>query len=290
MFVETARQGSLSAAARVLGLSPAVASAAVKRLEEELGVALFVRSTRSLRLTSQGELFLEHSRPALLLMEEGRRAVRTGDAEIRDTLQIAMPSDLGRNQLLGLLEEFLQLHPAIDVRVQLSDRLVNVYRQPVDVALRYGEPADSSLIALPIVPGNRRILCASPDYIQRFGKPQSPRDLTQHNCLCFLLGDEVHARWRFWKVGQEDSVKVKGNRVADDGEAVRRWALAGKGIAYKSFLDVASDIERGHLMALCAGWQTESAPLNLVCADRRLLSTSVQALKAFLVAHFEDQT
>lgn len=288
IFIETARQGSLSGAARQMDLSPAAASAAIKRLEAEIGVPLFIRSTRHLRMTHQGETFLGHCQQALQLLEDGCQAVQTGQTVIQDVLQLSMPSDIGRNLLLDWLDEFLGQHPRIDLRIQLSDRLANVYRQPVDIALRYGEPPDSSLIAVPLLPDNRRVLCASPEYVQAYGIPLNPYELEQHNCLCFMLGEDVHGRWHFWQSGQEISVKVRGNRVADDGEAVKRWALAGKGIAYKSRLDVIEELRVGLLVPLCEDWETERTPFNLICADRRQFSPAVQALREFLLSRLDQ--
>lgn len=282
LFVRTAELGSLSAAARRLELTPAAASAALKRLEAALQAPLFVRSTRSLRLTAEGEVFVQHCRQALELLAEGRAAVTSGRAVVRGALQLSLPSDLGRNVLLPWLDAFQQHHPAVALRLQLSDRLADVYRQPVDLTIRYGTLPDSSLVALPLVPGNRRVLCASPDYLARAGVPASPAELVGHNCLCFMLGEAVHDRWRFFRDGQEQSVAVRGDRVSDDGDVVRRWALAGHGLAYKSRLDVHADLQAGRLVAVCADWQGELAPLNLLCADRRQLSPAVQQLRDFL--------
>lgn len=173
----------------------------------------------------------------------------------------------------------------MQLRLQLSDRIADVYRQPVDVALRYGLPPDSSLIALPLAPDNRRVLCAAPEYLQRVGAPATPHDLKQHNCLRFLLADDLHAHWRFTSPeGKALSIEANGDRVSDDGDAVRRWALAGFGIAYKSWLDIVADAEAGRLVALCAQWRGEASPLNLVAPDRRLLSPAVQQLRDFLSA------
>ncbi|GLQ33149.1 transcriptional regulator [Litoribrevibacter albus] len=272
----------MSAAARHLDLSPAVTSAAVKRLESELGAPLFIRSTRHLRLTHQGEVFLDHCQKALQLIDDGYQSVRAGETVIQDVLQVSMPSDIGRRHLLSWLDEFQQMHPKVELRVQLSDRLVNIYQQPIDIAFRYGPPPDSRLIALPLLAENRRVLCASPEYLNQQGLPESPESLKDHNCLCFMLGDEVHNRWHFSLAGQPITVKVRGNRVADDGDAVRRWALSGQGVAYKSRLDVVEDLRAGRLIELCPEWQTEAAPFHLMCGDRRLLTPAVQALKAFV--------
>ncbi|MCZ4303964.1 LysR family transcriptional regulator [Zoogloeaceae bacterium G21618-S1] len=283
IFVRTAELGSLSAAARRLDLTPAAASAALKRLEATLQVALFVRSTRSQRLTAEGEVFLLHCRQALDLLASGREAVASGRSVVRGVLQLSLPSDLGRHVLLPWLDEFQATHPQVELRLQLSDRLADVYRQPVDLAIRYGTLPDSSLVALPLLPGNRRVLCASPDYLARAGAPASPAELTEHNCLCFQLGDTVHDRWCFSRDGRATSHRVHGDRVSDDGEVVRRWALAGHGLAYKSHADVHADLRAGRLVAVCPQWQGEPTPLNLLCADRRQLSPAVQQLRAFLM-------
>ncbi|HTH41118.1 MAG TPA: LysR family transcriptional regulator [Rhodocyclaceae bacterium] len=282
IFVKTADSGSLSAAARVLDISPAVASAALKRLETELGAALFVRSTRSLRLTQAGESFLLRSRQALEALRLGREELVDGEA-LRGDLQLSLPSDLGRNVMLPWLDEFLALHPAVRLRLQLSDRRADVYREPVDVAVRYGELPDSNLVALPLAADCRRVLCASPDYLARHGAPANPQALAGHACLCFMLSDYVHDHWRFQRGDEALTVRVDPSRVADDGDAVRRWALAGQGIAFKSQLDAADDLAAGRLVTLCPDWLGEPAPLYLICADRRQLSPVVQALRTFLV-------
>lgn len=282
VFVRAVDAGSLSGAARQLGVTPAAASAAVKRLEAELQAPLLVRSTRSLRLTPQGELFLAHCRQALELLATGRDAVQGGQQVMRGLLQLSLPSDLGRNVILAWLDAFQAQHPQVTLRVQLSDRLADIYRQPVDLAVRYGAPSDSSLIALPLAAFNRRVLCAAPAYLARAGYPGTPQELERHNCLCYILGEELHSVWRFEREGEVATVTVRGDRMADDGEAVRRWAVAGHGIAYKSALDVADDLQTGRLVRLCGEWQGEAAPLNLLCADRRQLSPVVQALRGFL--------
>ena len=287
IFVHTADLGSLSAAARRLDLTPAAASAALKRLEATLHAPLFVRSTRSLRLTAEGETFLPRCRQALELLADGREAIASGRTVVRGVLQLSLPSDLGRNLLLPWLDAFQGAHPQLELRLRLSDRLADVYRQPVDVAVRYGSPPDSSLVALPLLPANRRVLCTSPAYLARHGAPSEPAALRDHNCLCYMLGEVVHDRWRFFRDGQEHSVQVHGDRVSDDGDAVRRWAVAGHGMAYKSWLDVQADLNAGRLVAVCQDWQGEPAPLNLLCADRRQLSPAVQQLREFLTQRLE---
>ncbi len=283
IFVRTVDSGSLSATARALDLTPAAASAALKRLEAELGVPLFVRSTRSLRLTQQGERFLAQCRPALEALQQASHELGEGGEALQGVLRLSAPSDLGRNVLLPWLDEFQQLHPRVDIRLQLSDSIANVYSQPVDAAFRYGEPPDSSLVALPLAASHRRVLCASPAYLERHAAPASPHELAEHDCLCFMLNDEVHDRWRFW-LGDAPpiTVQVKGVNVSNDGDAVRRWALMGRGIAYKAFFDVAADLAQGRLQPLCTDWTTEATPLYLVLPGRRQLTPLLRSLRDFV--------
>jgi DNA-binding transcriptional LysR family regulator len=282
LFVRTADAGSLSTAARALDVSPAVASASLKRVERQLQVRLFVRSTRSLRLTPEGEQFLVHARIALQSLEDGRRLLAGGRDDIGGVLQLSAPSDFGRNVLLPWLDEFQQAYPRLSLRLLLSDHMADLYRQPVDIALRYGEPEDSSLVAQPIAPANRRVLCASPGYFAAHGKPLQPEQLGGHNCLMYLLGGRLYERWSFAQGKQEMSVAVRGNRVCDDADVARRWALAGRGIVYKSWLDVAQDVRGGRLEMVLTDWLGEATPLNLICAHRAQLSKPVHLLREFL--------
>jgi DNA-binding transcriptional LysR family regulator len=282
LFVRTAELGSLSAAARELNCSPAVASAALKRLEAQLQARLLLRSTRSLRLTAEGEQYLAHARAALLSLESGRQQLAGVKAEISGVLQIAAPSDFGRNALLPWLDQFQAERPQLSLRLLLSDRNADLFRQPVDIALRYGEPEDSSLVALPVAADNRRVLCGAPAYFARHGKPRAPADLRRHNCLLYMLGGRVHERWSFAAGKQREALTVSGNRVSDDADVVRRWAVAGQGLVYKSWLDVAGDVQAGRLEVALGDWQGEPTPLNLICAHRDQLSGPVRLLREFL--------
>lgn len=287
IFICTADSGGLSAAARKLDLSPAVTSAALKRLESDLGVMLFVRTTRSMRLTVEGDRLLSRCRPLLAELQAAEEEAVAGRSVISGDLQISMPSDLGRNVILPWLDEFQAQYPAIRLRVQLSDRIANMFRDPVDLAIRYGKPSDSSMVALPLVPDNRRVLCASPGYLQQHGNLSSPHDLAQRNCLCLMVGDVLYHQWQFTKDGKTILVNVKGNRMADDSDAIHRWVLDGYGICYRSRLDMANDIATGRLQVLCEDWEGETAPLYIICPDRRQLTPMVRMLREYLETRFQ---
>lgn len=288
LFVRAADCGGLSAAARELDIAPAAASAALKRLEAALSARLFVRSTRSLRLTTDGERYLVHARAVLLAVDEGAASVARDAQTIGGDLSLSIPSDLGRNVMLPWLDEFQAQHPAIRLRIRISDRLADLYRQTIDVAIRYGEPEDSGMVALPLAPDNRRVLCASPAYFKRHTAPKKLSDLQSHNCLRFVLGDAIHERWDFWRNRKMETIVVDGDRISDDGDLVRRWALAGNGLAYKSRLDVSNDLKKGRLIAALSNYQGELAPLNLVCAHRLMLSPAVVSLRDFLRQRLEQ--
>ncbi|AZE94613.1 Transcriptional regulator, LysR family [Pseudomonas orientalis] len=282
VFVRTADSGSLSAAARGLGLTPAAASIALKRLETRLGSRLFARSTRSMRLTEEGRRYLDSVRVALAALTEGEQALKQQSQGLTGLLQVAAPSDFGRNVVLGWLDAFKAEHPHIRLQLMLNDNNADLFRDTVDIALRFGVPQDSSLVALPIAPDHHRIACASPAYLARHGTPLHPTQLSRHSALRYMRQGQVNKTWRFRQGAQIEEVEVSGDYLSDDGEIVRRWALAGHGIAYKARLDVVGDLAAGRLVALFDGWQGEPAPFNLMCPHRLQVSERVKVLQRFL--------
>ena len=284
VFVRTADSGSLSAAARSLSLTPAAASIALKRLETRLGMRLLARSTRSMRLTEEGRRYLDSVRVALEALAEGEQAIKQHGQSLSGLLQLSAPSDFGRNVLLGWLDQFKREHPNIRLQLLLNDSNADLFRETVDIALRFGVPRDSSLVALPVVADHRRIACASPAYLARHGTPQVPAELAQHSTLRYMRQGRANSTWYFRQGTLLEEVEVGGDYLSDDGEIVRRWALAGHGIAYKAKLDVAGDIKAGRLVPLFGEWQGEPTPFNLMCPHRLQVSERVRVLHRFLQA------
>ncbi|HBQ3101579.1 TPA: LysR family transcriptional regulator [Klebsiella quasipneumoniae subsp. similipneumoniae] len=287
LFVRAAALGSFSDAAREAGQQPAQVSAAIKRLETILNIRLFARSTRSLRLTPEGETWLPYATQMLDTLEAGLQKIQTPDDEIRGMLQIAVPSDLGRNLLLTLFRDFRQRHPALRLRLLFSDQLTDVFKYPVDVAFRYGNNDDASFISLPVAPENRRVLVASPEWIARHGEPQTLQELGQHNALIYILRGRPFDRWSLSLDGEVQQQKVSGTVMSDDAEVIRRLAVAGEGIAYKSMLDVSDDLRAGRLRRLLPRYQGDMVPLNLICPHRKQLSAAVRLLYEEVKAHCE---
>jgi DNA-binding transcriptional LysR family regulator len=284
LFIRSAALGSFSKAAREADLLPGQVSAAIGRLERDLDIRLFARSTRSLRLTEEGERYLPFATEALQALREGQDGMRRDATELSGTLQVAAPSDLGRNVLLPWLSEFRRSHPRLDLRLLVSDQVADVFRDPVDIAIRYGRMEDASFIALPLAADNRRVLVASPDYVRRHGAPQSLAQLAAHDCLLYQLHGRVYDKWFFPDNEGQQTVAVRGPLVTDDGDVVRRWAIAGEGIAYKSWLDVGADVRARRLQIVLPQQRGQAAPLHLVCPHRRQFSPAVRQLQSLVAA------
>ena len=187
VLVQTARGGTLTAAARALAITPAAASATLKRLEAQLGTRLFERSTRAMRLTPQGQILLDYAARAFELLDEGESQVDADRATLVGTVRVAAPSDLTRNLLLPLFDDFMAANPGLQLQLSVGDRVLDVTRDEVDVAIRYGALADSRLVARTLAVA-RPVCSASPEYLRRHPAPRTPQDLLQHNCITFDRG------------------------------------------------------------------------------------------------------
>ena len=271
VVLKVAEFRSITAAAESLDMRIATASAALKRAERALGVELFIRTTRQLRLSNAGERYIPQCEQALLMLEQARQNMRDDLDVIDGEIRIALPSDLGRNIVTPWLDSFLDANPKVSLRVNMSDSNIDFYRDSVDVALRYGSPNDASLYGFKIcnVPG---ILCASPGYLERNGLPNHPDDLSSHNGLFYQLHDIIHDTWTFTannidtQIKAPDyKIKMAGNRASNDGDLVRRWCLEGKGLAVKSCLDVSADLLSGKLVNVMPAFKPRATELWLVC-------------------------
>lgn len=286
LFLRVAEAGSLSAAARQLHVTPAAASAALKRLEANLAVRLIERSTRSMRLTPEGELLREHVQRALGMLDDVRSLLGARRERLEGEIHLAAPSDLGRQVLSPMLDQFLDEHPGLRIVLHVADSMHDLRRERVDIAVRYGELHDSTLVAR-LLQRTPRALVAAPSYVARHGAPEHPRDLARHNCLTLYLGGRPQLQWSFWRDSAPTTVKVQGNRRADDGALVRQWAVQGLGIAYKSRLDVAADLASGALVdVMPPRWYGETTPLHAIVPAREHMPLRVRRLLDALAQKF----
>ena len=278
VVLKVAQFRSITAAAVHLNMRTATASVAVKRVEKELGIELFIRTTRSLRLSSAGEKYIPECEQALLMLEQAKQKIKDELDIVDGELRIALSSDLGRNLVTPWLDEFMTAYPDVSVRSNISDSNIDFYRDFVDIALRYGSPTDANLYGFKIcnVP---RLLCATQEYIDKNGTPKHPHDLPSHNGIFYQLNDITYDVWGFSHRGTEYKIKMSGNRASNDGDIVRRWCVAGKGLAVKSCLDMSTDLLSGNVRSLMPEFKPTPTELWLICPSRQLITPAIRLLR-----------
>lgn len=284
VFSKVVATGSLSAAARELGLSPAMVSRRLAALEARLGVRLLNRTTRSLHLTDEGAAYHESCARVLAEIEHANSTVAAGRQEPQGTLRVALPAAFGNQFVAPLIPQFAARYPDVQLALSLSDRSVDLVQDGFDLAIRIAALTDSSLAARKLAP-NHRVVCASPDYLRRHGAPRTPDDLTQHNCL---LAADFASSWDFrGPDGKRGSARVTGRYWCDNWEVLREWAVAGLGVALKSTWDVRRHLESGALVPLLPGYNFDSdVAIYAVYPHRRHLPAKTRAFIDFLASSF----
>lgn len=247
MFAAVVEQGSFSAAARLLGLSPSAVSRTIDRIEVRLGVRLLLRSTRALSITAEGQAYLQAARRILADLDDAEQQIADQGAP-RGRLRVSAALSHGRLCVVPLLGEFAALYPHILVDIALTDTLVDIAAGQADVAIRFGPLADSALTARKLGE-TRRVIVASPDYLSRFGMPQVPEDLHHHNCLNFNFR-RVEPVWPFSRAGRDVALTVKGSIEANNGETLGQLAAIGVGIARVGAFSVVQEIADGRLVPI----------------------------------------
>lgn len=270
-------RGSLTLAARELGLSPGAVSLRLTALERAMGTSLLRRTTRRLQLTEAGEQFYETAQRVLAQIDDLHEQVCGEQGGLKGAVRVSAPVDLGRNHLAGVIDDFLVQNPRVSVSLVLSDTTLDLTERGVDIAVRYGRLPDSGL-ALRRIATHRRLPVASPAYLDRAGRPARPGDLAAHNCMTLLRGGGRFDLWPFQVDGAATTVKVSGDRDANDGDLLRRWALDGLGVVLKSAWDVVDDIAAGRLEPLLTAFCPRDVDLQLVFPGGRGRPRRVTAL------------
>lgn len=297
MFVGIVKHQGLAAAGRELGISPAAMTARLQALEERYGVKLLNRSTRHVSLTDSGELYYKACIEILDNVSEAENLIQNGVKEVKGPLKIVAPKDIGKQYIVQILSEFTELYPDVVPYLYLNDHLSNIAESGMDIVIRYGELADSSLISRKLA-ASRRVLCASPGYLDKYGILLKPQDLLKHNCLAMLRSNEELKTWHFQEQANKNSITVFPKRFSDDGEVIRRWALEGAGIALKSVLDVQADIKEQRLVTVLNGYMknfdtstaVSSADLNVVYISKKYQPKRIRLFLDFLFERFKEMT
>ncbi|MGH8446253.1 MAG: LysR family transcriptional regulator [Solimonas sp.] len=286
-FVQVAQRGSLSAAGRALDLTPAMIGRRIDALEARLGVRLVTRTTRSLTLTAEGTAFLEDCQRILEDLATAEASVSQGSMSASGHLRVTAPAGFGRRHVAPAVAGFLKLHPDLNVSLDLSDRIVDLANENIDCAIRVGELTDSRLVRVHLAE-NRRVVVASPGYLKRRGDPGHPDELAQHDAL--TLGDTGgQARgWSFIVDGELRSYKPRGRFECNDGAVLHEWALAGRGLAWRSMWEVGDDLALGRLRAVLGDYAAPPNGIYALFVERRHLPLRVRLFIEYLKRTFGD--
>ncbi|WP_322032106.1 LysR family transcriptional regulator [Paraburkholderia sp. J76] len=281
LFALVARNRNLAAAARELGVTPPAVSKRLAQLEQRLGVRLVNRTTRRLSLTPEGELYLANGSRILDELSELEHLVTRSRGEPAGLLRVNASFGFGRARVAPAVSAYVERFPSMKIQLQLTERPLSLQEEGFDLGIRFGEVPDARINARLLLK-NRRIVCAAPAYVTRHGTPSAPHDLTRHACIVLRENDSAYGTWHFSRGKRAETVKVDGALSSNDGSAVLRWALDGRGIVVRSQWEIAGHIERGELVPLLADWALPNADIHAIYLERNKLSAKLRSFVDFL--------
>ena len=288
-FASLATSGSLSAAARDMGITTAAVSKRLAQMEARIGVPLVVRTTRRMSLTPEGEVVLEHARRILGEIDDLGQLLTSAKGRPSGLLRVNATLGFGRMHVAPVISEYSRAYPDVDVQLQLSADPPPLTEDAFDVCVRFGEPPDARIVARMLAP-NRRLLCASPKYLRERGIPQTPAELSRHNCIGIRQGSDAYGVWRLTPVkggkARAESVHVRGSLTTNDGEIAVNWALEGHGIVLRAEWDVDRYLRSGRLVQVLPQYATPEANIYAVYQQRHQLSSRIRLFVEFLASKF----
>lgn len=291
-FSVLASAGSLSAAARELGITTPAVSKHLAQMEARLGVSLVNRTTRRMGMTPEGELYLEHARRILGEIDGMQELLGVSKATPKGLLRVNATLGFGRSHVAPLISRFVRQYPQVEVQLQLSVNPPALTDDAFDVCMRFGAPPDARVIARHIAP-NRRLLCASPAYLKKHGTPKVPNDLMKHNCIGIRQGEEAYGLWRLTsgrgKSAVTEAIKTRGNLTTNDGEIAVNWALDGHGILMRAEWDILRHLASGRLVQVLPQCFTPDADIYAVYPQRHQLAARVRAFVDFVALSFAQR-
>lgn len=281
VFVDVVREGGFSAAAKTLGITPSAVSKQVSRLEDRLNVRLLNRTTRQLSMTDEGEIYYQRATAILADIKEAEALVSDRQGTPGGTLRVTSSITFGRHQIVPLMPEFLNTYPEVRLQLSLADNIVDLVQEGIDVAIRVADLTDSSLVARRLAI-DRRVVCAAPAYLEKYGIPQSPEALRDHNCLVITNIPSMRD-WEFNFGSTTRKIHVEGRFETNSGVAVHEAALDGIGVAQLPAYLVAPDLREGRLVSFLSDRVAEGRTIYAVYPHSRHLSPKVRAFIDFLV-------
>lgn len=277
------RCGSLSAAARELGLTTPAVSRRLALLEERLGVQLLQRTTRRIHLTAEGEEYLAQARRILADIEDVERQLTRSVVEPRGLLRVNATLGFGRSHVAPVISRFCKAYPQVQVQFHLSVTPPSLAEDAFDVCVRFGEPPDARVVARKVA-ANRRLLCAAPAYLARRGTPRTAAELARHSCIGIHHGDDAYGMWRLSSGRRTELVKLAGGMATNDGDIAVAWALDGHGILLRAEWDIAKYLRSGRLRQVLEHYTTPPADIYAVYPQRHQAARRVTAFVDFLCA------
>jgi DNA-binding transcriptional LysR family regulator len=285
-FYLLANKGSLAATARELGVTPPAVSKRLSALEARLGIRLVNRTTRSMSLTSEGELYFSHAARILTQIDEVEQLISSSRATPKGLIRVNASLGFGRRYIGPALGAFFAQYPEVEIQLEISDHPLDLATHGFDLGIRFGTLPDAAFHARKIA-SNRRLLCASPLYLEKHGVPQRLTDLQQHNCIFLRQNETPYGVWSFTNGGRTQNIKVRGALGCNDGEVALNWALEGHGILLRAEWDIARYVRSGRLRLVLEDQTPNRADVYAVYPQQLHLSARVRSLIDFLVERFK---
>jgi DNA-binding transcriptional LysR family regulator len=281
LFALVARHRNLAAAARELGVTPPAVSKRLAQLERRLGVRLMNRTTRRLSLTPEGEIYLANGSRILDDLSELEQLVTQSRGEPTGLLRVNASFGFGRARIAPAVSEFTARYPAMKIQLHLTDRPMSLQEEGFDVGIRFGQVPDARINARLLLK-NRRLVCAAPAYLERYGRPSTPQELTHHACIVLRENESAYGTWHFTRGKRTETIKVDGSLSSNDGSVVLRWALEGRGIVVRSQWEIERHLARGELEPLLVDWALPDADIHAIYLERNQLSVKLRTFVDFL--------
>ncbi len=281
-FVQVMEHGSMAAAALAAGVTPVMMGRRLDALEQRLGTQLVIRTTRRLSLTDQGASYLDECRQLLARWDEAERAVSARHQRASGHLIVSAPAAFGRLHVAPHASSFLKANPEVQLSFNLTDRVVDLVREGYDMGIRIGGQIDPNFVAIKLA-SNQRVVCGTPAYFRKRGKPRTLEDLRQHNCLAFNLQGGQQRGWYFLKAGKTVTVRVEGNLDCNDGELLHRWVSEGLGLGWRSTWEIQGQLQNGELVTVLDEFALPAYDIMAVYPQQKHLPAKVR----FFIEHLK---
>ena len=281
-FVQVMEHGSMAAAALAAGVTPVMMGRRLDALEQRLGTQLVIRTTRRLSLTDQGASYLDECRQLLARWDEAERAVSSRHQRASGHLIVSAPAAFGRLHVAPHASSFLKANPDVQLSFNLTDRVVDLMREGYDMGIRIGGQIDPNFVTIKLA-SNQRVVCGTPAYFRKHGKPQTLEDLRHHNCLAFNLQGGQQRGWYFLKDGKSVTVRVEGNLDCNDGELLHRWASQGLGLGWRSTWEIQKQLQSGELVTVLDEFALPAYDILAVYPQQKNLPAKVR----FFIEHIK---